>query len=986
MKRILARHNDSFSCKCSGALLTYYILTLLALIAVSLVLGTSYFRAQYLQLRDQSQDNLNAIANLKKSQIERWYSGHVLDSHRISKSAQTKSSLTELLKGTASKDAGEGIAEWMDAIRQLGYNRITIYDKNGQPIFCSPSSDLDALARRGELHKQKIKETLSKSDVWVSDLHVCDATPSKEICMEFWIPLKLQPNSNAVQGAICLSVHAKDFLFPFIQEWPIPSKTSETLLSRLDGDKIVFLNDIRHRKETSLKLSIPLADAKNLPAGKVMQMDGFSEGVDYRGVSVMASYRKIQGTPWFLVAKTDLSEIYEPVRERAWTTGAITFFCILFFSFIIRNRYLQRSREIKNAIFESAEKLQIVFEESGHAIFWADPKTGILIKANREACRLLGKPESEIVGQHMQTLHPPDAVERTKSAFDEFARGSDIKLYETEVLTASGDRRNILIKPSVINLPSGRILQGVFLDITEIKNKEAQIRDIGMRLQLILNSAGQGILGLDQEGRHTFINPVAADMLGWTANEMMGQKSHSMWHHTHADASPYCAEECKIYETLRSQKKVLVNNEVFWRKDGTSIPVEYIAAPIVENERTLGAVVIFSDITSRIKAEQKLHQALIAAESANRAKSEFLAMMSHELRTPLNGVLGFAEILSLSEGMNDEQNSFVLTIKECGNNLLLLINDILDLARIEADKLDFEDHSFSLSNVIASAIRPMELKMKDKGLSCSVECDPNTKVTADSKRIRQVLFNLLSNAVKFTSHGGIEIVAETHRDATNKIFVTIVVNDSGIGIESDELTKLFQPFSQANSSATRSHDGTGLGLVISRKIARKMGGDVFLESTPKKGTRAVFTFRATSTNDKIDAPKKITDEKSLNKIIRILAVDDNTVNLKLLEKALCTITTDIDLVSDPNEAVRMSAQKKYTHFLIDIRMPQMNGVQCMNQIKSVHTSPAIYAALTAFAMDGDEKKYLDAGFDIYFSKPLNLAALRKHLSSLHPAQ
>ena len=366
------------------------------------------------------------------------------------------------------------------------------------------------------------------------------------------------------------------------------------------------------------------------------------------------------------------------------------------------------------------------------------------------------------------------------------------------------------------------------------------------------------------------------------------------------------------------------------------------------------------------------------AKQANRAKSEFLAVMSHELRTPLNGILGFSKLLSIAPNMSVTQREYAGIINRCGHNLLQLIDDILDFSKIEAGKLDLEENLFDLASMIKESIQPLELKIAEKGLHLKMACDENILLIADERRTRQVLFNLLSNAVKFTQTGGIILQATVKKLENGRARVSVIVEDTGIGIKPDDLQKLFTPFTQVESGSARNYDGTGLGLVISRRIAQKMGGDVSLESSYGQGTKAVFTLEASFSEA---ANEAITDQPSTvfvrNENARVLVVDDHPTNIYLLKVMIHSITPHVDCVQNGAAAIALAERNRYTHFMIDILMPGMDGVQCMKKIKAIHPSPACYVAVTAFAMSGDREKYLSNGFDAYITKPVELEEVKR---------
>jgi PAS domain S-box-containing protein len=369
-------------------------------------------------------------------------------------------------------------------------------------------------------------------------------------------------------------------------------------------------------------------------------------------------------------------------------------------------------------------------------------------------------------------------------------------------------------------------------------------RRLSRHNELILNSAGEGIYGLDLDGNTTFCNPIAARMIGWEADELVGKPQHAILHHTKPDGSPYPREECPLHAAFKDGKIRHVSDEVFWRKDGTSFPVGYTSTPIRDEKGELvGAVVVFRDITDRKRAEDALRTAKEEAELANRAKSAFLANMSHELRSPLNAVIGFADILKeelIGPIGLPQYREYAEDIHVSGTHLLDIINDILDISRIEAGKLKLHEDRIDIRSAIETCtklIKPQAVPAKVRLRSEINSALPD--LYADERKIRQILLNLLSNAVKFTPEGG--RVTTTARIDDDGQFV-LTVTDTGIGIAPEDMDKAMEPFGQINSSLSCEQEGTGLGLSLTKALVELHGGELELKSELHKGTQAIVTL------------------------------------------------------------------------------------------------------------------------------------------------
>ncbi len=1204
---------------------------LLAIVAVIGTVGFLHFKRVDAAAREDARNNLEVVAELKVRQIVHWREERFAAGRAMMKNPLIGEPVQRFLRGPADAASTERLTRWMQSFQERHHAlRAILLDAECKVRLVVPPDK----TYFGPIAEASAKEALASNQVTLSDLHL--SSFSGEIHLDMIVPIPAPdaaPDANAAPiGAVVLEVNPERFLYPLIQSWPTASPSAETLLIRREGDDVLYLNELRHRKGTALSLRLPIGRT-DLPSARAMRGEtGLMEGADYRGVPVLASVRAVPGTKWFMVAKMDQQEVYAVLRQQ--TLMAVVIMGLLMVGSCLGARFLwwhQRVRFYKEraaaaaALSKSEEQFRtltaaaqdaiIMMNDDGKVMFW-----------NPAAERIFGYATGEIIGKDLHVLLAPErhlqAHRQAFSKWRETGEGAAVgKTVELAARRKDGSEFPMELSLSATHAGGHWMAIGILRDITERKQAEEALSKLRRQHDLILNSTVDGIHGIDLDGNITFENSAAARMFGWEAGEMFGKSLHALMHHSRADGSEYPKAQCRIYATLHDGVARRVSDEVFWRKDGTSFPVEYITAPMRDDCDTLvGAVVVFRDISarkavtaalamsqtkyralfessqdammilsppawkftsgnpaavamfgardaeqfmtfgsgelspgqqpdgrasgdkaremietalregshffewthqringeafpatvllSRMEADgkvllqatvrditeqkrtegvlrqsrasalnmmedavvarkwaedalvslrheiarrkrtenyremsgeileilnapgefQDVIQRVLAAlktrtgfdavgirlqdgddfpyivqegfsrdflltentlvergadggvcrgkdgkvrlectcglvisgktdpahplftpggsfwtndsfplldlppgedprlhprnncihqryasvalvpirdkdgivgliqfndrrkgcftlesvklledivahigealmrkraeaeiltlnaglerrveartaevQAANRAKSVFLASMSHEIRTPMNAILGYAQLLRRDASLSAEAMGKLNIINRSGEHLLTLINDILEMSKIESGRVTLEPVVFDLPALLADLVSMFRLRAEGKGLvlELAVLGELPRCIMADETKVRQVLVNLLGNAVKFTDRGRIILRVTVTKDSAGQLRLAMEVEDTGHGIAVEERGKLFQSFEQT-ASGRKVQAGTGLGLAISRKYAQLMGGDITVTSEVDKGS--VFRF------------------------------------------------------------------------------------------------------------------------------------------------
>ena len=540
----------------------------------------------------------------------------------------------------------------------------------------------------------------------------------------------------------------------------------------------------------------------------------------------------------------------------------------------------------------------------------------------------------------------------------------------------------------------GKVIRvlGVAVEISRRIQAEQQLRLSEERWQLALRGNNDGLWDWNARTNEVFFSPRWKQMLGFEDHEL--DNSNAEWDgrihpedllRVQEELQGHLRRETDFYTTeyrLRAKDGsylwVLARGQALWDEQGHAV-------------RMVGS---HTDITQRKIAEEALQRAKEQAELANCSKSEFLANMSHEIRTPMNGVLGMIDLVLDSE-LDAEQRDFLRTAKHSAQSLVSLINDILDLSKIEAGKLELIRMPFSIRRGVDEAVRMLVVTARQKGLTLNVDvaADVPDSLRGDPVRLRQILSNLVGNAIKFTDRGSVTVRVMRERQTPAGATIHFLVCDTGIGIPEEQQACIFEPFRQADGSMTRRHEGTGLGLAICTRLVQLMGGRLWVES--RLGAGSTFHFTAPFENVR-EGEEKLAGvpfdpgisrlaasvQSSSARTLRILVAEDNAVNQNLILNLLKKDGHIVELAANGGEALAAIERSEFDLILMDVQMPQMDGFEATAAIRKAEKLTGCHVpivALTAHAMHGDREHCLKAGMDEYLTKPIDLEKLRAML-------
>ncbi|MDX2196478.1 MAG: ATP-binding protein [Cytophagales bacterium] len=637
---------------------------------------------------------------------------------------------------------------------------------------------------------------------------------------------------------------------------------------------------------------------------------------------------------------------------------------------------IERKRNEEKLNFQNA-RIKAIFESSSHLI-WSVNKKLALTSFNHNYANFIkniyGK--SPFLNEIPQSLNKIlKSNEQITLLIEKYQKAFEGKPQHFEINNQIHDGHQmwleIFLNPIALSDGSVEEVSGIAHDITNKKLAEISMQESEEKFRHIFESFQDIYYRTDLVGKVIMISPSVYELTGYRQEEVLGRKIDEFYENS--------------YSNMAFEKDLYINGIVknfeanFITKNGKIIPtISNVNLIFNKNKKPIAIQGVVRDISGLHEAYVEIKNSKNIAEKSLKVKQLFLANMSHEIRTPMNGIIGMIDLLSASS-LNTEQKDYVNTIKKSSQTLLNILNDILDLSKLEAGKMQLKLSPVSVQESIEKLFSLFKTLADSKKiqLEYSIADDVPAYINADATRLLQVLSNLTSNAIKFTDKGSVSVIVKK----AGKKRLKFVVQDTGIGIAKEDVRLLFDSFSQLDNSSSKSYAGTGLGLAISKELCKLMGGSIGVKSKKEEGSIFWFTIELNQVH-KLELVKSISEndevsiEKFKNKIPYILLVDDNMINQKVAKEIMLKSGCKVDVAYNGVEAILKIIDNTYDLILMDIQMPEMDGISATKKIKELrikNLAPII--AMTAYSMEDDKDRFLSAGMDDYLAKPIRLETL-----------
>jgi PAS domain S-box-containing protein len=805
--------------------------------ASSILLGYLYYKSQKARLLKDKNLELSAIADLKVSQIAQWRNERLSDAVLIGENTPFTKLLYEYLHSKDNANLSPDIRASLKSVtRSNEYKNILLIDSIGMVRGYYP--DKDTLL--GDHLKVLLPDLFKLKSGILTDLHRTNNV--SYIHLDLVIPLiNTWQKDSSVFGLLAIRIDPKEILYPLVQAWPVPGKTTESLLVRQEGDEILYLSELRFKKNSQLELRKSLSEEKLPEAMAVRGIEGTLDGIDYRGAAVLAAMRKVPGSPWYMVAKVNQSEVFTALNEQMTMIIIIIILFILTIGLLLgiiewnENARFYREKYETELDHQALRKhFDYILKYANDIILLTD-RNMTIIEANDRAFEAYQRDRNELIGMSLAKIRAPGAVKELVNE-SRILDEKGYSTYETVHIRKDGTLMPVEISARKVEIEGVKYFQSICRDITERKSAEETLRESEERFRKIFEESPISIAMTGKDLAIIRANSAFCKMLGYREEELKAVTIRSFTHPDYIAGDDISllrlvAEEIPVYHT--ENRYIRKDKSVIWGSATISIIRN-------NNDEVQYFLVMIEDITLRKIAESELIAAKEKAEESDRLKTAFLHNVSHEIRTPMNAIIGFSALLNEPDTTEEERHQFIDIIFQSGSQLLSIINDIVDIANIESGQVKLNIKEMNLNSSLRSLDEQFSYKEKPDLISINLDTglpDDKALIVTDGTKLIQILSNLINNATKFTKEGRIDFGYNLKNGN-----LEFYVKDTGIGIPAEHHEKIFERFFQVDNLISRKFGGTGLGLSICKAYVELLGGKIWVSSNPGEGTDFRFTI------------------------------------------------------------------------------------------------------------------------------------------------
>jgi PAS domain S-box-containing protein len=940
------------------------IILFIVISAGSILIGEQYYNSRKKNLLETSMQGLSTITDLKVRQLIQWRQERIGDGTFLSRNISLFRQFSGYLKNLNDRKLHDDLLGDLEALTEnFDYKNALFIDRKNIVRLFYPNHDTVV----GNYLNSMLPDIMNKGKVVLTDLHLTGKVSF--VHLDLIVPLRgSEQGDTSVIGVLVLRIDPNKVLFPLIQSWPVKSNTSESFIFNVVIDSIVYLSEMKYLSFAPFTFRKSVTQEKLAAAMAVRGYLQTSEAIDYRGVPVIASMKKVPQSSWFLLAKTDKDEIYEGLSDELRSVIIIIVLMIITSLFLCGALWWQQRLRFYREKVETEQNRQALVKHYDYILKFANDlillldKDYTIIEANDKVCETYQFGRKELIGKNLSFLLPDSSINKlseNQKNLDE----NGFAIFESLHRKKNGTEFHVEVSARKVDIEGVTYYQSIMRDITERKNSEETLRESEEKFRKVFEGSPFGMVMTGKDMGILRANDTFCSMLGRTESEFHGMTFRDFTHPDHIKGDDFAllrlvALEIPVYYTekryfkkdgsiiwgsttvsiIRNKKgevqfflimveditsrkiaeaeleksfslqkatlestvdgilvvdsegKIVQYNQKFaelWRipedvlksmKDEAALQyvmdqlkypddfinkvkilysdpaavtfdlIEFIDGRFFERYsqpqkiggKSVGRVWSFRDITLSKKAEAELIAAKEKAEESDRLKTAFLHNVSHEIRTPMNAIMGFSTLLNEPGISDSERHQYIDIIFQSGNHLLSIINDIVDLASIETGQVKLNKSQINLNTTLRSLYDQFGYKKISHKITLTLETPLSLKdaeIKTDKTKLVQILSNLVNNAFKFTEKGKISFGYDL-KDGILEFFV----KDTGIGISAEHLPRVFDRFYQVDNATSRQYSGTGLGLSISKAYVELMGGRMWVNSKPDKGTEFRFTL------------------------------------------------------------------------------------------------------------------------------------------------